>query len=725
VESLPDQLPLVLEDVMRTVGDDELLSKVVVAPESSVNDNSLKRSMVRVVSKVERVSRSNLMDTLLGMLKWMILSVCDGDGGGGGVSSTAIDADGVMVIWKSRVIREVGEEGDELDRIFRRENELASIFIKGKLKSVVNTLEGNLAQQVKQSLRRPFHHRMPMVEARLYFTDYEEEFSSRDSLFKLAKLYFKYLELQQKEELRVVTIDMRFQETTPYIRDRVPEIYLWISGLYFEPRYSLARIIATKITLFLVVLDDIYDAYATIEEIRLLTDAINKWDISAMEQIPKYIRTFYKVLLDEYAEIEKKMAKEGRANIVIASKEAVYMITILQSLASFRVDFKTSRRYLMTYQFERERGQSATGVDAYIKTYGVSEKKPIDELKIMIENAWKDINEGLCNNPSLLILVRHLHSFFPGFDHALMPLLVIQTSQILSTIAEKVHQEKVQQEKIKAVKARLNFKDTSQHSESRTLSRRRGLKERLGPRHARSMSGSPEPKRDRSKSPRERGPERKTCLKGWIRVYSTDLETRRRVCLHTREIQCIGYTIAAAERLKAATEVLALEKQNLLKRISITKEHPREEQKCRRKARVVHEDIESQGRRGKSQVLKMTYPNRSHIETYDISEDLEDHLKIFQAATKTKRWAMPTWCHMFNSTLTGNARVWFDDLLKKSIDSYDDLKEAFLENYLQQKKCIKDPVEIHNIKQRDEESTEDFVRRYKLECRDVKGLRNA
>nr|GEW69100.1 reverse transcriptase domain-containing protein [Tanacetum cinerariifolium] len=37
------------------------------------------------------------------------------------------------------------------------------------------------------------------------------------------------------------------------------------------------------------------------------------------------------------------------------------------------------------------------------------------------------------------------------------------------------------------------------------------------------------------------------------------------------------------------------------------------------------------------------------------------------------------------------------------------------------KKCIKDLVDIHNIKQRDRESTEEFVRRYKLECRDVKG----
>ncbi|GKE61976.1 hypothetical protein Tco_1512343 [Tanacetum coccineum] len=61
----------------------------------------------------------------------------------------------------------------------------------------------------------------------------------------------------------------------------------------------------------------------------------------------------------------------------------------------------------------------------------------------------------------------------------------------------------------------------------------------------------------------------------------------------------------------------------------------------------------------------------SHVKTYDESEDLEYHFKIFQAATK--------------------------------------------------KKCIKDPVEIYHIKQRGGESTEDFVRRFKIESRDVKG----
>ncbi|GKD04284.1 reverse transcriptase domain-containing protein, partial [Tanacetum coccineum] len=83
----------------------------------------------------------------------------------------------------------------------------------------------------------------------------------------------------------------------------------------------------------------------------------------------------------------------------------------------------------------------------------------------------------------------------------------------------------------------------------------------------------------------------------------------------------------------------------------------------------------------------------SHVKTYDGSGDPEDQLKLFQSAAKTE----------------------------ESIDSYEDLRTAFRENYLQQTKHIKDPVEIHHIKQRDGESTEDFMERYKAEVLDVEG----
>ncbi|GJZ27744.1 reverse transcriptase domain-containing protein [Tanacetum coccineum] len=102
-----------------------------------------------------------------------------------------------------------------------------------------------------------------------------------------------------------------------------------------------------------------------------------------------------------------------------------------------------------------------------------------------------------------------------------------------------------------------------------------------------------------------------------------------------------------------------------------------------------------------------------NVKTYDDTRDPDDHLKIFQAAAKIERWAMPTRCHMFNSMLIGSARVWFDKLPPKSIDNYEMLRKTFLGNYSQQKKYIKDLVEIHHVKQRKGEPTEAFMERFK------------
>ncbi|GKC40332.1 reverse transcriptase domain-containing protein [Tanacetum coccineum] len=260
----------------------------------------------------------------------------------------------------------------------------------------------------------------------------------------------------------------------------------------------------------------------------------------------------------------------------------------------------------------------------------------------------------------------------PASDAALREFCDKNYNQLLSILAEKIHQEKVQQEKLKAVKARLNFEETSQYSESGAPSRRRDVKKRLGPKDAHSMTRSPEPGRDRSRSPRRKDPIRETVFR---RFHIT----------------------AVAETPKAIIRVPTREERSLLLRgIMIEKNTHVREEGCQ-KARTVCEETDP----FTPCIRYFDLPKRicmpSHVKTYDGSEDPENHLKIFQAASK------------------------FDDLLPESIDSYDDLKEAFLANYLQQKKCIKDPVEIHHIKQREGESTKDFVWRFKVESRDVKG----
>nr|GEX13818.1 reverse transcriptase domain-containing protein [Tanacetum cinerariifolium] len=47
---------------------------------------------------------------------------------------------------------------------------------------------------------------------------------------------------------------------------------------------------------------------------------------------------------------------------------------------------------------------------------------------------------------------------------------------------------------------------------------------------------------------------------------------------------------------------------------------------------------------------------KSKSKRRNLTGDPEDHVKIFQAAAQVERWAMPTWCHMFNSTLIETTR---------------------------------------------------------------------
>ncbi|GKC72070.1 reverse transcriptase domain-containing protein [Tanacetum coccineum] len=251
--------------------------------------------------------------------------------------------------------------------------------------------------------------------------------------------------------------------------------------------------------------------------------------------------------------------------------------------------------------------------------------------------------------------------------------------KLLPIMADKYEYEQRKKENLEEVKARLDFGEAwkkstkaqeSAYFESRIMSPRRQRRSR-SPRH--SPNVFTRLRRERSRSPRH---DHKSKARRESTIFK---RLRSRGC-------------SASTHSDSRQESSSVEDEDLSQPWVCAETDPFT-------SRIRHFDFP-----------KTRMP--SHVKTYNESEDPEDHLKIIQATAKTERWAMPTWCHMFNSTLTENARVWFDDLPPESINSYNDLRKAFLKNYLQQKKCIRDPVVLHNIKQRDGESTEDFIQRF-------------
>ncbi|GKA36970.1 reverse transcriptase domain-containing protein [Tanacetum coccineum] len=144
-----------------------------------------------------------------------------------------------------------------------------------------------------------------------------------------------------------------------------------------------------------------------------------------------------------------------------------------------------------------------------------------------------------------------------------------------------------------------------------------------------------------------------------------------------------------------------------------------------------YEDLNSPYKRPKptpftQRITRFKYHRREklprNIRVYEGNKDSGDHLGIFSAAAEQEEWPMPVWCKMFCQTLGGAAQNWFDDLDPKSVDSFEELSQKFLEDISQQKRYAKYPTEIHGIKRRQNEGLQAFMDRFKSESSHIKGV---
>ncbi|GJS21267.1 reverse transcriptase domain-containing protein [Tanacetum coccineum] len=114
-------------------------------------------------------------------------------------------------------------------------------------------------------------------------------------------------------------------------------------------------------------------------------------------------------------------------------------------------------------------------------------------------------------------------------------------------------------------------------------------------------------------------------------------------------------------------------------------------------------------------------PNSLGTSGYRRNKD-QRSFSIFSAAAEQEEWLMPIWWKMFCQTLGGAARNWFDDLDPKSVDSFEELSQNFLEEFSQQKRYAKDPIEIYGIKRRQNEGLQALMDRFKSESSHIKGV---
>ncbi|KAK9137633.1 hypothetical protein Sjap_008227 [Stephania japonica] len=370
-------------------------------------------------------------------------------------SSLMVDVKGMLSLYDAAHVRFHGEDVLEKALIFTTTN------LTSMMKSSTFTCSP-IGRQVQHSLEQPFHKGIPRLEARRFISLYQENDATwNDIVRKLAKLDFKLVQALHRQELCDISRwwkKLDFALKLPFARDRLVECYFWIVGTYFEPSYALARLFLTKAAVLTSVVDDIYDIYGTIDELKLFTDAFERWDSSCVNQLPGYMKVCYQTILDEYDEMDAVMNKEECSYHVYYAKEAMkdlvraYLVEAkwyhedryIPKIEEYLSNGLVSSAYYMiattslvgmgkiiskevfewtrgapkplrascliarlindvgSHQFEQRRGHVASAVECFMKEYGASKQEACNEINKMVEEAWKDVNEGCLTRSTVI-----------------------------------------------------------------------------------------------------------------------------------------------------------------------------------------------------------------------------------------------------------------------------------------------------------------------------------
>ncbi|PIM99385.1 Myrcene synthase [Handroanthus impetiginosus] len=352
-------------------------------------------------------------------------------------ASLGDDTKGLLQLYEASFLLTGSESSLELTR------EFTTNLLQEKLNNIDND---NLSLLVHRALELPRHCMLLRANIRWFLDAYGRRPNMNPTLFELAKLDFNIFQANVQQELKHISRwwkETGFVEKLPFSRDRVVESYLWTTGI--EPlEQGHERILATKIIMLGIVLDDIFDVYATLEELQLFCDVIQRWDLESIEKLRVYRQIFFVALNNNVNEIAYHILKQqgvvSKKNVWIDlceafMKEAIWYnngvqpsleeylnnawISVAIPTFLYQVYFlvtnpreKEAIKYLDEYHNiirwstmitrladdvatagdELERGDVSQSIQCYMNEIGASDQEARKAMRLLIWEAWKNLN---------------------------------------------------------------------------------------------------------------------------------------------------------------------------------------------------------------------------------------------------------------------------------------------------------------------------------------------
>ncbi|KAL6283098.1 hypothetical protein ACE6H2_014027 [Prunus campanulata] len=341
----------------------------------------------------------------------------------------------------------------EGERILDEAKASATVALRG---SNVWNLDNNLARQVVHALELSSHRRVGWFNVKGHIHAYEKDnHANTISLLELAKLNFNMVQAALQKDLREVSMwwnNLGLKEHLKFARDRPVECFMFAVGLNFHPGYTSFRILLSKVINLILIIDDVYDIYGSLEELKIFTNAVDRWDVGVTEQLPECMKICFQVLYNTTCEFAHEIEEECGWNLALPHLSKAWAdfckallveaewystgyapsfeeylsngcISSSVSVPWVHTFFSTTHRDgikeiadflhknedlvhnislivrltndMGTSAAEQERGDAPSAILCYMREMNASEDTAEAKIKGMIDNAWKKIN-GKC-----------------------------------------------------------------------------------------------------------------------------------------------------------------------------------------------------------------------------------------------------------------------------------------------------------------------------------------
>nr|QWD59175.1 terpene synthase 6 [Aconitum carmichaelii] len=349
------------------------------------------------------------------------------------------DMKGILSLYEASYMGQ--EEEDILDE--------AKAFTRKHLMNVPKNVDPSLADLVNRALDLPLHLRTNRLEARWYIDNY----SRNNILLELAKLDYNMVQGQYQNDIIKLSRwweELGLSKKLPFARDRLVESFMWCVGLVPEPQYEYCREWLTKLIILITTIDDIYDIYATLDEAKLYTESVERWDVNAIEHLPEPLKLIFFALYDTVKEIANNNLQErgfdilpylteawadlcksylleakwfhteyeptlkeylDNACVSIAAPVVIIHVCILMypKVAKETLDYLRSYPDLVrslamifrlvddmvTSKAEQERGDVSKSIQCYMNDKGVTEEVAREHIRQLICEGWKMMNSNM------------------------------------------------------------------------------------------------------------------------------------------------------------------------------------------------------------------------------------------------------------------------------------------------------------------------------------------